>query len=240
MSKPRFFPLGENALTISFGNIISAEINEKVLNLARFIEENKPRFIIEIIPAYSSLTIIYDIIEVKKTYPNFSLAFDAVKNFVEKNLEKLVENNSKTKPRLIEVPCKFDKDSALDLDFIAKEKNLSPKEIIEIFTSKIYRVYMLGFLPAFAYMGEVDERIATTRKQTPRTKVPKGSIGIAGNQTGIYPCSSPGGWQIIGKTDVEMFTPNAENLTYLQAGDLVKFKNEKVKGGKGDEVKKFD
>lgn len=223
MTKLRFFPLGENALTISFGNLISVEINEKVLNLARFIEENKPRFIIDVIPAYSSLTIIYSVLEVRKIYPNFSFSFDAVKNLVEKKLEDLVENNFETQSRLIEIPCKFDKDSAIDLDFIAHEKNLSPKEIIEIFTAKTYRVFMLGFLPAFAYMGEVDEKIAVPRKETPRIKVPKGSIGIAGNQTGIYPFSSPGGWQIIGKTDTEMFTPNAENTTFLQAGDLVKF-----------------
>jgi inhibitor of KinA len=227
MTKLRFFPLGENALTVSFGNIISAEINEKVLNLARFIEKDKPRFIIDVIPAYSSLTIIYNIVEVKKTLPHFSLAFDAVKNFVGKKLEYLVEDNFETQARLIEIPCNFDKDSALDLDFIANEKNLSPKEIIENFTAKTYRVFMIGFLPAFAYMGEVDEKIATPRKQTPRLKVPKGSIGIAGNQTGVYPFESPGGWQIIGKTDVEMFTPNRENLTYLQAGDLVKFVEEK-------------
>ncbi len=219
----RVFPLGENALTISFGNVISTEINQKILHLARFIEQNKPRFIIDIIPAYCSLTIIYNILEVKKTYPNFQLAFDAVKKFIEKKLQNLVENNVEFKPRLIEIPCKFDKDSALDLDFIATEKNISTNEIIEIFTSKIYQVFMLGFLPAFAYMGEIDARIATPRKNSPRTKVPKGSIGIAGNQTGIYPFESPGGWQIIGKTAVEMFTPHTENLTFLQAGDLVKF-----------------
>ncbi len=82
---------------------------------------------------------------------------------------------------------------------------------------------MLGFLPGFAYMGEVDERIAVPRKEIPRLKVPKGSVGIAGNQTGIYPLESPGGWQIIGKTDTELFTPDEEKPTFLQAGDLVKF-----------------
>jgi inhibitor of KinA len=229
MLKPRFFPLGENALTMSFGNIISVEINERILNLARFISEDKPRFIIDIIPAYCSLTIVYSILEVKKNCPQFLLAFDAVKIFVENKLQNLNENTQQIKRQIIEIPCKFDKDSALDLDFIAKEKNLSSKEIIEIFTAKTYRIFMLGFLPAFAYMGEVDERIATPRKRNPRLKVPKGSIGIAGNQTGIYPFESPGGWQIIGKTDVEMFTPNSENLTYLKAGDLVKFVSEKVK-----------
>ncbi|MCU0237874.1 MAG: carboxyltransferase domain-containing protein [Pyrinomonadaceae bacterium] len=186
MSKPRFFPLGENALTMSFGNVISVEINERILNLARFINEDKPRFIIDVIPAYSSLTIIYSVLEVKKTCPNFSLAFDAIKNFVENKLQILDEKTSKIEQQIIEIPANFDKDSALDLDFIANEKNLSPEEIIEIFTSKIYQVFMLGFLPAFAYMGEVDERIATPRKQTPRKIVPKGSIGIKSRKINLF------------------------------------------------------
>jgi KipI family sensor histidine kinase inhibitor len=102
-------------------------------------------------------------------------------------------------------------------------KNLTPDKVVEIFLSKTYRVFMLGFLPGFSYMGEVDERIVTPRRQTPRTKVPKGSVGIAGRQTGIYSLESPGGWQIIGRTIVELFTPEAETPTFLQAGDSVKF-----------------
>jgi inhibitor of KinA len=100
---------------------------------------------------------------------------------------------------------------------------LQTSEVVEIFTATTYRVYMLGFLPGFAYMGEVDARIATPRRSSPRTKTPKGSVGIAGKQTGIYPLESPGGWQIIGATDVELFTPESESQTFLQAGDTVKF-----------------
>jgi inhibitor of KinA len=219
MTKPRFFPLGENALTVSFGNIISVEINKKIINLARIIEKSKPRFILDIIPAYSSLTIVYSILEVRKFSQN---AYETVKSYVENKIKTLTDEQG-SKPRLVEISVNFDKDSALDLDIIAKEKNLSPIEIIELFTSKTYQVFMLGFLPAFAYMGVVDERIATPRKDNPRLKVPKGSVGIAGNQTGIYPFESSGGWQIIGKTDVGLFTPHAKNLTYLQPGDVVKF-----------------
>ncbi|HEX8638388.1 MAG TPA: 5-oxoprolinase subunit PxpB, partial [Pyrinomonadaceae bacterium] len=125
--------------------------------------------------------------------------------------------------RLVEIPVYFDDESAPDLRFVAETNNLSPNEVIEIFTSQIYRVYMLGFLPGFAYMGEIDDRIAAPRKTSPRLKVPAGSVGIAGRQTGIYPFASPGGWQIIGRTDVDLFTPNRENPTYLRAGDSVKF-----------------
>jgi len=95
--------------------------------------------------------------------------------------------------------------------------------LIDLFTSATYRVYMLGFLPGFAYMGEVDERIAAPRRDSPRLKVPKGSVGIAGKQTGIYPLESPGGWQIIGRSKVEMFSPNADEPCFLRAGDEVRF-----------------
>ncbi|MEP6902413.1 MAG: carboxyltransferase domain-containing protein [Actinomycetota bacterium] len=100
-------------------------------------------------------------------------------------------------------------------------------QVVEFFTATTYRVFMLGFLPAFAYMGEVDTHIATPRKLSPRFNVPKGSVGIAGQQTGIYPLESPGGWQIIGKTEFELFTPYAENPCALQAGDLVNFYSSK-------------
>ena len=128
-----------------------------------------------------------------------------------------------SEPRLIEIPVDFGEEFAPDLDFVASINNLAPEKVIEIFTTQTYRVYMLGFLPGFAYMGEVDEQIAAPRKDSPRLKVQKGSVGIAGRQTGIYSLESPGGWQIIGKTDIEMFTPEAKTPTFLQPADLVKF-----------------
>jgi KipI family sensor histidine kinase inhibitor len=124
---------------------------------------------------------------------------------------------------LIEIPVCFDERYALDLNFVASSNDLSPDKVIEIFLAVTYRVYMLGFLPGFSYMGEVDRRIATPRKSSPRLKVPKGSVGIAGKQTGIYSLESPGGWQIIGRTDIELFTPQAESPTFLHAGDSVRF-----------------
>ena len=124
---------------------------------------------------------------------------------------------------MIEVPVFFDDECAPDLRAIAEFGGLAPDEVIDIFTSEIYRVYMLGFLPGFAYMGEVDKRIAVARKPTPRLKVPKGSVGIAGRQTGIYPFESPGGWQIIGRTKMELFTPDDETPCFFAPGDHVKF-----------------
>lgn len=223
LGEPRFFSVSESSLTVCFGNGVSEKINQKIIDLARFIEKNPPTGIKEIVPAFSSLTIFYDPLMVRKHSPNFQTGFDAARNYLENALQNMRENK-RQKPRQIEIVFDAGGEFALDLEFISETKNISKKEILEIFTSKIYRVFMLGFLPGFAYMGEVDERIAVPRKDKPRLKVPKGSVGIAGNQTGIYPFESPGGWQIIGKTDTELFTPDEENPTFLQAGDSVKFK----------------
>lgn len=217
----RIFPLGENALTVDFGNVISEEINNRVLQIAHFFEENPFAGLEEVCPAYSSVTLFYDIVTVRKNFPTFETAFDAVKSFVEQAFlcEKQLKLSS---GRLFEIPVSFDK--APDLEFVASHNHLTSEQVIEIFLSRTYRVFMIGFLPGFAYMGTLDERIATPRKQTPRVSVEKGSVGIAGKQTGIYPINSPGGWQIIGKTDVELFDiTNETSPTLLKAGDLVKF-----------------
>ncbi len=218
----KIYPLGESAVTIDFGNIISIELNNLVINLAKSIEQNNFRGFVECVPTYSSLTIFYDVFTVRKSHSNFRNAFSCVKNFLETSINYLPEAKN-IKSEIIEIPVSFEKDSALDLEFVAEINNLKSSKVIEIFLSKTYRVFMLGFLPGFAYMGEVDERIAAPRKPTPRTKVPKGSVGIAGTQTGIYPLESPGGWQIIGRTNVKLFTPHEKKPTFLNAGDLIKF-----------------
>jgi len=218
----KIFSLGESALTIDFGNEISFELNQKVLQLAFFFEKNPFPGMIEVFPAYSSLTIFYSVPEVRKKFPAYKTAFDAVKAEVEKALARSIEFIEDS--HMFEIPVCFDKTYALDLDFIAYYCNLTSEEVIEIFLSRTYRVFMVGFLPGFAYMGEVDERIAVPRLEKPRTKVEKGSVGIAGRQTGIYPLASPAGWRIIGKTDVPIFNiHNQEKPALLKAGDLVRF-----------------
>ena len=219
---PKIFPLGDAALIIEFGDQISAETNDRVLKLARFFDANSFAGLIEIVPAYASLAVFYDVSIVRRNFPEFPTAFEAVKKFTENALQNLgdLEKNA---PRLVEMPICFDEKYALDLDSVAALNDLNPGEVIEIFLAPVYRVYMLGFLPGFAYLGEVDDRIAAPRKTAPRLRVPKGSVGIAGRQTGIYSLESPGGWQIIGRTNVELFTPNKQKPSLLQAGDSVKF-----------------
>lgn len=218
----KVFPLGDNALTIEFGNKISPELNDQAVKLAQHVEENRFRGLIETVPAYSSVSIFYDVFAVRKYFSEYPTAFEAVKNLAETALQNLAET-AKNTPRLIEIPVNFSEEFAPDLDFVAAQNNLARQTVIEVFTAETYRVFMLGFLPAFAYMGEIDEKIAAPRRNTPRLIVPKGSVGIAGRQTGIYPFASPGGWQIIGRTNFELFTPNAANPCALQAGDAVKF-----------------
>lgn len=223
----KIFPLGDKALTITFGNKISPNLNALVLKTASFFENNPFTGFEESVPAYGSLTIFYDIKKVRNNFPEFATAFAAIKKLAEDALNNL-SDLSPNQSNLIKIPVSFAREFAPDLNVVAEKNNLTPEKVVEIFLNKTYRVYMLGFLPGFSYMGEVDERISTPRKQTPRLVVPKGSIGIAGRQTGIYSLTSPGGWQIIGKTNVQLFTPQAESPTLLQPGDSVEFYEDEI------------
>ena len=221
-NQPKIFPLGDSCITVDFGKEISVELNTRAISLAsHFTKDPFPGFI-EAVPAYSSLSIFYDIFEVKKNFSEFGSAFAAVRWLARAALrypDDVVENET----RSVEIPVDFSDRAALDLDFIAEYSGLSKTDVIDLFTSRKYRVFMLGFLPGFAYMGEVDERLAAPRKDSPRTKVPKGSLGIASRQTGVYPLESPGGWQIIGRTDVEMFSSELVSPCLLGPGDEVRF-----------------
>lgn len=213
----RIFVLGDSALTVEFGNEISEELNLRSIGLANYLNTATFPGLIEACPAYCSTTIFYDPVVVRKAFPNFQTAFEAVENVA---LE-VSSVGAQLRGRLIEIPVHFNPKFGLDLDEIATKTGFTTEEFIGIFTGRNYRVYMLGFLPGFAYMGDVDERIAVPRRESPRVKVPKGSVGIAGRQTGIYPFDSPGGWQIIGRTNVELF--NKESGSLLMPGDEVRF-----------------
>ncbi|WP_456367587.1 5-oxoprolinase subunit PxpB [Thermococcus sp.] len=202
--------LGDSALLISFGERIDEEINEKVHALARAIEKAGFEWLVEVVPAYSSLAVIYDPALVD---------FESVKRAIE-GIEIVSE---RFEGKLVEVPVVYGGEYGPDLEFVAKYNGLSVDDVIEIHSRPIYRVYFLGFLPGFAYLGGMDERIATPRLEKPRLKVPAGSVGIAGKQTGIYPLESPGGWRLIGRTPLRLFDPSKEPPTLLQPGDRVKF-----------------
>jgi len=218
----RIFLLGDSAATIELGNEISLELNDRAVALSRTLAETPFPGLIEAVPAYSSVTLFFDPITIRKEFPDHTNAFAYVKDFAEDAVENL-----KTMPagekRPVEIPIQISDDFSPDLAALCNFSRLHRDEVVDIFLSGTYRVYMLGFLPGFAYMGDVDDRIAAPRLKTPRTRVPKGSVGIAGKQTGIYPLESPGGWNIIGRTDLELFDPNAPDPCLLKPGDEVKF-----------------
>lgn len=174
----------------------------------------------DIIPAYSSLTIVYDAVCLRKL-PGVHSAFSFMKDQLEVSVKNL--RRKKEISTVKEIPVCYDGSFGIDLKMLSDEKKLTPSEIIQLHSDKIYRVFMIGFLPGFAYMGKVDERISTSRKANPRTQVPAGSVGIAGSQTGIYPFDSPGGWNIIGQTPLRMFDSHLQDPSLLHAGDHIKF-----------------
>lgn len=205
------FAIGDSAITIHFGNVIDESINDIVHALSNQIDAVGFEGFIECVPAYSSLSIFYK--------PQRNFGFDELKQWVKSQLEAIdIQQNKEY--RIVEIPVLYDGE---DLDFVAQYCDLTTDEVVEIHTSALYRVFMMGFLPGFAYMGGMNERIATPRKNTPKLKVPAGSVGIAGKQTGIYPLESPGGWQLIGRTNLELFNSSKNPSTLLKAGDRVRF-----------------
>lgn len=199
--------------------MIDEDINTLVAQLFDYCNQHSFGGFLEAVPAYASLTVFYDILLVRNAHPLANTAYTVVENYLITAFENLSLAETK-EPTLIEIPVVYDGE---DLAFVADHNQLSIEEVIQIHTQATYRVFMMGFLPGFAYLGGMDERIATPRKSTPRTKVPAGSVGIAGKQTGIYPLESPGGWQLIGSTSVPLFDINSSNPSLLKVGDLVRF-----------------
>jgi inhibitor of KinA len=217
---PILYPAGNNAITIELGPIIDVATNKKIIQLFQFIQLNKPAWLLDLIPSYCSLTLVYHPLRVIDHFKKQS-AYDAVKA----HLITLVSQplSIKQSQQLVKIPACYHPGLAPDLEELAKTKNLSVQEIIDLHSTTTYRVYMIGFLPGFPYMASVDERIRVPRKNNPRTLVKAGSIGIAGEQTGIYPINSPGGWQLIAQTPLQLFDVEKENPCPLSPGDEVQF-----------------
>jgi inhibitor of KinA len=217
----KIFFIGDSAATIDFGNLIDEEINKKVISLFDHLSRHPVEGIIEAIPAYSSLTIYYDTLLLRKNISPQKKVFESIRNELHKLMRSQYADDY-TKGSFFRIPVCYENEFGIDLKFIADQKNISQEQIIQMHVSRSYRVYMLGFLPGFAYMGQVDEQIAIPRKPQPRP-ILAGSVGIAGTQTGIYPLNSPGGWQIIGRTPLKMFDKAKEEPCLVKAGDQVQF-----------------
>ncbi len=209
----KFLPLGDSALTIEFANEISSEVNEKVRLSEEKIKRENIYGITEIVPTYRSLTIYYN---------PFRLSYEALLE----HLQTIDFNSSKShknKKKIISVPVLYGGDSGPDLNNVADYCKLSIDEIIKIHSKNEYLIYMLGFMPGFPYLGGLDARLFVPRLPKPRLSIAGGSVGIGGEQTGIYPLKSPGGWQIIGRTPLKLFDINSDNPFLFKAGDYIKF-----------------
>ena len=207
-------PGGDCAVTVQVGYEISEETNRKVVSLMRALAEAAIPGLRELVPSYSAVCVHYDPKQI-----SYEQLLERLNDLEIKEL-----SSESASQKIVEIPVCYGGEYGPDLAFVAEHNGLSPEEVIAIHSGGTYLVYMLGFLPGFAYMGGMDERIATPRLTSPRARIPAGSVGIAGGQTGIYPLASPGGWQLIGRTPVKMFAMEGETGRFaLSAGDRVKF-----------------
>lgn len=210
-----YIPYGDSALLINFEQKIDEEINQNVMALHHALEVAGIEGITFLIPAYCSITIGFD---------NKTTSFEILKNTIDSFAAAEMNHFSSAESRLIQVPVCYESPFKLDMLEVMEHTQLSRKNIISLHTSIIFKVYMLGFVAGFAYMGTLPKALQCFRKAEPRLKVPEGSVGLAGFQTGIYPTEAPGGWQIIGKTPLKMFDHDKPSPSLLQPGDQVQFK----------------
>jgi KipI family sensor histidine kinase inhibitor len=205
--------MGDRSLLVELGETISPEVNRRVQELMLQLQQARLPGVQEFAPGYRSLLVVFDPLtispEVLKTRITEAVAQPSASGLAQ--------------AKLITVPVFYGGEYGPDLEWVSGHLGISAEELIRLHTGTIYRVYMIGFTPGYPYMGELPAELATPRRSTPRTRVPKGSVGIAQRQTGIYPVESPGGWQIIGWTPIELFDPSRQLPSLLEMGDRVKF-----------------
>ncbi len=209
----RYLLAGDRGLVVEFGCSISPEVNDRVRALATALETAHLPGLVEVVPTYRSLGIQYD--------PTV-IACGDLRERVDALLADL-DPQKLPPPKLVKIPTVYGGRHGPDLPFVAEHAGLSQDEVIRLHSGTLYRVYMIGFAAGFAYLGGLPERLWTPRLASPRLKVPKGSVGIGGSQTGAYPAETPGGWRLIGRTAMPLFDPSREIPTPMQAGDLVQF-----------------
>jgi len=209
----RFQWASDQSLLVYFGRKITLQAHQQVRKLLRLLEMEPIAGVPNLHPAYCSLLVKFD---------GLRLRHDEVEAILRRYLERL-EEIKLPEPRLVEIPVCYGEEFGPDLAEVCAIHGLTPAQAIELHASAEYLVYFLGFVPGFAYLGELPEALVTPRLAVPRRRVPAGSVGVAGNQTGVYPFSTPGGWRLIGRTPVAMFRDEREGLSLLSIGDRVRF-----------------
>ncbi len=214
----RFLPAGDSAIAVEFGREIDLNINNQVAAMRTVIEaaidEGKLKGIVELVPTYGSLLVVYDQLAV-----GYAGLIEQLKILAEG-----LEGVEIPDREVVEIPVVYGGEYGPDLGIVAQLNSLSEDEVIKRHSEAEYPIYMLGFVAGLPYLGGMDKSIAAPRKQTPRLKIPAGSVGIAGQQTGIYSVESPGGWQIIGRTPLKLYDADREKPILLRAGQSIRFK----------------
>lgn len=210
---PRLVPVGESALSVELGEGLSAELNARVHALDALLTAAAPAGLVETVPTYCALLVKFD--------PLQDCA--ALEAAIEEQLARLDEAARRPAGRLIEVPVRYGGADGPDLEGVAQHCGLTPDEVIRRHSAVTYQVAMLGFAPGFAYLLGLPPELATPRLSTPRTRVPAGSVGIAGAQTGVYALPTPGGWRLIGRTELPLFDAQRCEPFLIRAGDRVRF-----------------
>ena len=212
--KPTISSVGDCAISIDFGQVIDPKINRQIRQVIEQIKVLQLDGIIELVPTYCALLVQYDAMV---------YSYSDICRILEPTLQESVMDSANELVTIVEIPTVYGGEFGPDLGFVASHNHLSEAEVVSIHSGTDYLVYMLGFIPGFTYLGGMDPRIATPRLSSPRTLIPAGSVGIAGEQTGTYPSDSPGGWQIIGRTPVTMYDMSKKQAALLQAGDYVRY-----------------
>lgn len=205
----------DTMLLVEWEQVIDPIVNQRAIELAARLRARIGPRVRDIVPAYCSLGIHFDPLLTDIT---------TLERVISEEAAKIPEDLSAVSvEHVIEIPVRYGRGNGPDLARVAEFAGCSLDEVIERHSARTYRVYMLGFVPGFAYLGRVDSAIAAPRHRVPRERVPAGSVGIAGEQTGVYPISTPGGWQLIGVTDAVMFDAARDRPSLLQPGDMVRF-----------------
>jgi KipI family sensor histidine kinase inhibitor len=215
--KPKIVPLGDSAVLVQLGDEIDIITNQRVHALAALINIPSSEGVIETVPAYGTLLVHYD---------PLILSFVQINNYLREKMAQIVDTESRKRNR-VEIPVRYGGEYGVDLESVARHCQLQIEDVVRIHSQKTYTVFMMGFTPGFPYMGKLGDAIVTPRLETPRTRVPAGTVAIAVSQTGIYPIDSPGGWQLIGWTPLRLFSPESEFPFLFSPGDEVKFIAEK-------------
>lgn len=216
MADVEVFPLGDCAVCVKFAAAVSPELNRQIREFCEGIEREKWDGIIEWVPAYETVTVYYS--PMQTSFQELSVKLSRLAERASSS-----DSSEASSSELIFLPTLYGGDYGEDLTRVAQVNKLSEKEVIDLHAGTDYLVYLIGFLPGFPYLGGMASEIAAPRLETPRSRVPAGSVGIAGEQTGVYPIESPGGWNLIGRTPVKLFDASRDKPFLFKAGDRIRF-----------------